>query len=347
MPVQRIEIDGVIHEFPDDFTDADIATALGSVAPAAKEPDTYLGGALKGFKEGAIGGAKGFVKGVAKSPVNMVEGMANMLTTDPRTTIKNAVEGIKRIPGVVAGAGSDPEGFGESVGDLTGQTIIGAALPGIVKPAASVTGKAMTIASKHPLPFQLAATHKIMTGQIPSGVAMAMAPEGLRRVGGVLERFGQATPKVPAIEGAATPVATDPILAELAQRYPNVDLTKVKVSPQAGGGWPSSAPAPSTPTPKPPQMTSSAKAGLVNDIPDPQFEAMMDRAAGAEGGVPRLNPSGYGKLQEAAFPKMHFSAAETAEGIKMLQTGVPEANVIKRLLMLQQLRGSDSFTGLK
>ena len=31
---QRIEFEGAIHEFPDDFSDADIAAALGETGPA-------------------------------------------------------------------------------------------------------------------------------------------------------------------------------------------------------------------------------------------------------------------------------------------------------------------------
>lgn len=67
MPKQ-IEFDGVVHEFPDDFTDADIAAALGG-GGSAPEPSAPAGGMLPtagsfiGSLAGTIGGIPGRIAG--------------------------------------------------------------------------------------------------------------------------------------------------------------------------------------------------------------------------------------------------------------------------------------------
>lgn len=167
----------------------------------------------RGFKEGAIGGAKGFVEGLKNSPMSMAEGIVNMLTTDPRETIKKTYEGIKSIPGVISHAGADPRGFGEAVGNQTGQMMIGAAAPALVKPMARVAGKAATAVGSHPFAFQIAGAHQILGGSPVAGTAAILAPDILKTVGGALEKFG-------AKPAAAVPFNELP-LAEQMKSLPN------------------------------------------------------------------------------------------------------------------------------
>lgn len=100
---------------------------------AADEPDTYWSGALKGAKEGAIGGVTGFAKGLAHSPASFAQGLVSLLTTNPLTTAKETIAAIERLPEAMRQAGVDPESWGEGVGDVTGQTMIGAAAPAVVR----------------------------------------------------------------------------------------------------------------------------------------------------------------------------------------------------------------------
>jgi len=108
--------------------------ATGAVRPiAADEPDTYWHGALKGAKEGVAGGAKGFVEGMAQSPAHFVQGLVSLLTTNPLTTAGETIAAIKRLPESIRQAGGDPEAWGQGVGDVTGQTMIGLAAPAVAR----------------------------------------------------------------------------------------------------------------------------------------------------------------------------------------------------------------------
>jgi hypothetical protein len=71
---KRIEFDGVVHEFPDDFSDADIAAALSVEAPK---------------QEKSVGG---FLENVGSSAVDAVKGIANTVM-HPIETLKAADAG--------------------------------------------------------------------------------------------------------------------------------------------------------------------------------------------------------------------------------------------------------------
>jgi hypothetical protein len=103
------------------------------------EPGTYWGGALKGFKEGAAGGAQGFVEGVKDSPVALVKGLATLLTQNPVTSVKQQVQAIGRIPDAIRASATDPVGWGHDVGVLTGTTELGLAAPKILSGGAKAT----------------------------------------------------------------------------------------------------------------------------------------------------------------------------------------------------------------
>jgi hypothetical protein len=138
--------DGTEHVFPSGFDPARAAAIVRSrnVTPiSADEPSTYAAGALKGAKEGIIGGAKGFAEGMLQSPASFAKGIVSMLTTNPVTTVKDAIAAIERLPDAVRSAGVDPEAWGQGVGDVTGQTMIGMAGPRAVKAGVQAAPAAM------------------------------------------------------------------------------------------------------------------------------------------------------------------------------------------------------------
>lgn len=125
---------------PSPFTDApltpDQAKDAGYVDEAlAKEPDTYWAGFRKGLSEGASGGWTGFVKGMKESPGSLVSGLKALATTNPVTTVEQTAAAVGRIPAAVARAGTNPEEWGRDVGNVTGQTMLTAAAPTVIRGA--------------------------------------------------------------------------------------------------------------------------------------------------------------------------------------------------------------------
>jgi hypothetical protein len=120
------------------FTVAPSPAMVGGETPNANE--SVADAQTRGFKEGVVGGAKGFVDGMLQSPASFAKGIVSLLTTNPATTVKDAIAAIERLPDAIRAAGADPEGWGRSVGDLTGQTMIGAVAPRAV--AAGARGAA-------------------------------------------------------------------------------------------------------------------------------------------------------------------------------------------------------------
>lgn len=153
------------------------------------EPDTYIGGFLKGAKEGVIGGAKGFGRGLARSPLDLAEGIAGLVTTNPLDSMKGIVQSVKGIPEAVRKSATDPEGWGEGVGSLTGQQLLTAGASKGIPMAGRLTGRALSAAGEHSFPWQLAAAHQMMSGNIPMGVGLAVGPEIMSRAGGALTRL--------------------------------------------------------------------------------------------------------------------------------------------------------------
>jgi hypothetical protein len=174
------------------------------------EPDTMIGGWLKGLTEGVAGGAKGYVKGLARSPIDLVQGVAGL--------VRHPVESIKSLPGALASipdamqrSAVDPEGWGKSVGSLAGQQMLTAGLPKAVPPVGRATGRALQTVGEHAFPWQLAAAHQMMGGNIPGSIGLAVAPEVFKRTGSALEsafrkRGAPTTPPVPLARTGASPV---------------------------------------------------------------------------------------------------------------------------------------------
>ncbi len=133
------------------FTDTPLtpeqAAAAGFTDQALeKEPDTYWAGFRKGLSEGASGGWSGFVKGMKASPANLASGVKALVTTNPITTVEQTAAAIGRIPAAVGRAGANPQEWGEEVGNITGQTMLTAAAPTILRGAPGVVKAAIPAA---------------------------------------------------------------------------------------------------------------------------------------------------------------------------------------------------------
>lgn len=223
-----VDKNGVEHVFPDGF-DPQRAAAIvrGQFGPApidANEPDTYLGGALKGLKEGAMGGIRGFGRGLLPGAW---EGVTNLLKlpSKPEMSVKTPQElaltapklseqpaaSIERVASDVDAAAGDiarnPEAFGEQAGRATGQTLTGIAasraVPLAVKPAARTIGRGLQYVSEHPMGSHLTGGGAIVAGimkgspeAVAAGTAAQALPYAAGKLGEKLRIFGGETPSV-------------------------------------------------------------------------------------------------------------------------------------------------------
>ena len=186
-------------------------------------PENPLDAQMQGFKEGALGGAKGFAKEAIPGVVKAVGGIpagvialikelgataegAYHLATDPVGTLKNAAESIGSIPGkgsemfasAMQLAASDPEGFGRAVADVTGQAEVGIAssklMPLAPKPIARVIGTvAEQVGTKGAWPIRMMGAHQFGSGN-PMGIVTMGLPEALKQGGGKLKNWGENEP---------------------------------------------------------------------------------------------------------------------------------------------------------
>jgi hypothetical protein len=194
------------------------------------EPDTYMGGALRGFAEGAFRGPLGFIK---EAPFAVAKGVRNLVTapvglvrlggsvlkndydllTKPGETLSKLGEDIQQIPAKVGGyfqdlanlAATDPEAFGAQAADLTGDAMVGIAaqrlIPLAPRPLArKVGGIIETTGKKGEWPIRMMGAHKLGAGN-PLGVALMAAPEALQGVGKAIRVWGEG-PELPAREAA-------------------------------------------------------------------------------------------------------------------------------------------------
>ena len=202
---------------PQSDTDQTLDAAPG--ASGGHSPETYWGGFTKGAKEGIVGGAKGFVKGVGdvvRHPVNTVvdqikgavgavadtaQGAVN-LYQDPAGTLQTTATSLKGLPQnaikMLGDAGdkaaTDPEGFGRDVGQMTANTEAGVALAGGLrfapKPIARGVGSlAKTIGQQAKWPLRMVGAHQLGSGN-PMGVVTMAIPEQLKKGGEGLQRWG-------------------------------------------------------------------------------------------------------------------------------------------------------------
>lgn len=202
--------------------EVDVDMPLGGVSPkadAAGGPDLPFGLSSEGFAQGAKAGVTGFVKGIIPGIVNGVKDTAALpmtilkelaattigaghLASDPEATLRAAADAIANVPGQAAAklseladlARQDPEAFGKTVGELTGETGVGIGTSKLVplapKPLARRVGNVMeTIGKKGEWPIRMMGAHQLGSGN-PVGVATMMLPETLQSGGEMLRKWG-------------------------------------------------------------------------------------------------------------------------------------------------------------
>jgi hypothetical protein len=156
-----IGADGTEHVFPAGFDPrkaAGIVRGGGLKEVGKDEPDTFLGGAVKGLKDYASEGMDKFVEGAKEGPANLVKNMGHLVTsvknlrgTDPLSvgawmTGVNSLDDVRALPGRIQEAGhqiaqiphnvyedtfkaaQDPGMLTKPMGDFAAQTALTAGL---------------------------------------------------------------------------------------------------------------------------------------------------------------------------------------------------------------------------
>lgn len=129
----KIEYEGVVHEFPDDFTDADIQSALSSAPESTPKKQSslletlYAGPAEAALQlgTGAIATPLAGLAGLATGGnAQTVENVQNALTYQPRTQAGQGVSGLIAKPFQWLAEKADT--VGQKASDATGSPAIGA-----------------------------------------------------------------------------------------------------------------------------------------------------------------------------------------------------------------------------
>lgn len=231
------------------------------------ETDNPIEARGRGFKEGVQGGFKGFTEGMLHSPESFVKGIVSLLTTNPVTTVKDAVAAIERLPDAIRQAGNDPEAWGKGVGDITGQTMIGIAGPRLVKAGAQGVANATQAVIDAPMTARVA-PKLVKYGTTVAGGAVGGWPGAIlgREVGADLAetmKSRMTAPKPPPVTPAAQILieglsSGEPIPAskfmELLRQVPPDQRAAILEARQAAvqGG--------TAPTPKPPIVARPVQA---------------------------------------------------------------------------------------
>lgn len=217
MPVQkyRVDTDKGSYEVEVDVPE------LKSGDPGFELPGgagTAMLAGAKGFAKEAIPAVGKAVAGIPGDVVALVKELgstavgAGKLATDPVATLSDAWDSIKDIPGKAADATkkaldlakNDPEAFGKAVADVTAQTEMGIlaskAVPLAPKPAARILGAtAEKIGTTGAWPIRMMGAHQLGSGN-PMGLATMMVPEGLKKGGAALTKYGSGETDAAALE---------------------------------------------------------------------------------------------------------------------------------------------------
>jgi hypothetical protein len=145
---KRIEFEGKVHEFPDDFTDADIAAALGGGSDAPAQPTT--GATIGADNRGMLGRARdaalnmqgipGVIAGAASQAFDSVAGLGDMARAGWNMLAPEALEvdrpaqRIEHIPAMNNWQQLGQRGVqaAELAGAVKGATTLAGKVPGVV-----------------------------------------------------------------------------------------------------------------------------------------------------------------------------------------------------------------------
>jgi hypothetical protein len=334
--------DGTEHVFPSGFDPVRAAAIVRSrnVTPvSADEPSTYIAGALKGAKEGILGGAKGFAEGMLQSPASFAKGIVSMLTTNPVTTVKDAIAAIERLPDAVRSAGADPEAWGQGVGDVTGQTMIGLAGPRAVKAGVQAAPAALrTVGAAAAIPAG-AAIGGTVGG--PVGAAVGAGLGGLAR-----EAIQAIPPSAAETAATAASAAAQRLTAalssgeaipaakffELLRQVPPNERAAVLAARQAAVAASAPAPAPPAAAPVPPQ----AAAPIAQPAPAAPAVAPVSRPVAFQSALKAFEAAGAqpqpAEVSNAAAMMKFGKSAEEAVAAIVKARGKSAAEALADLL---------------
>ncbi len=186
------------------------------------EPTTFAGGVMKSLMPGgssdqaAYQGAKGYLKGAIADLPSSIGGALSSIGSaimDPGQAASDAWEGIKAMPSHIMDttmhAGSNPDAFGEMMGQMTGQPLV---TEGLVK-GAQVAGPPAIRAMGTPTEFagKVGKQTGLFSGLLPPGVARWMEPSyvrmadralgrGVEKIGKSMKNFGLEEPPLPNVK---------------------------------------------------------------------------------------------------------------------------------------------------
>lgn len=189
-----------------------IAAVIQGYKPQPEQPKTPEK-PPQGAVERMVGGLRGFERATTPQAIGeaisrVPAGVLGMIKTafdtvaDPEAAAASAMETIKNLPATIKQAASDaielarsdPEGWGEAVGNLTvdtGLAFAGArAVPVIGRPAAAKTGALMErIGTSGAWPIRIRGAHQLGSKN-PLGIVTMGMPEALTEGGRALQKFG-------------------------------------------------------------------------------------------------------------------------------------------------------------
>jgi hypothetical protein len=163
---QRIEFEGKLHEFPDDFTDADIAAALGSV----EHVDRRASGGSPSGTSTAIGVPAAVLagRGLASGAVRAGEEIA---TSPLMGRLVKAATGraTGAIVGAVAGHGATGGAIGYGIGEAASQPAVQTALTAAARSGGGMLARLGGLASRYAGPVGVITSALTADSQPTSG----------------------------------------------------------------------------------------------------------------------------------------------------------------------------------
>lgn len=210
-PPRRVQgPDGKVHEFPGDFSDAEIASALDSVLPREAAPQPS--------ERSWLDTAKDVGTGLVQSGAGAFAGLGSLVHQIPG--VSTAVDTLYGTPGVSeqsfreARAVTTPQNAAQSVGKLAGD------IAQVIVPGNTITRTATSLASQAPRGLQLA-TRAGVEGVAGAGIGAAQGgdPTTAGVISGAVPIVGKAAGKVSSALKAQVPEHVMKALGPTKEKY--------------------------------------------------------------------------------------------------------------------------------
>jgi hypothetical protein len=237
---------------------------------SSNEPDTFWGGVKQSLTSGeALGasarGGLGYLKGaVLDLPSSIGSGLSTLggMVTSPIETAKEVGTGLYNLPSQLSEsfqhAGSDPEQWGRTMGQLTGQPLVteglvksAPVLKAASKPIARVAGPVVSATGK------VVSDYKPISGLIPRwtaprtfGNVEGLLGKGITKVGDMMQDYGTRTVQGEVVSPRGMPWTEGEIMPETG------------MTPPETGMGPSSSPGPQYQSVNPESVGTSPQGAL-------------------------------------------------------------------------------------